>query len=120
MKRPWLFSGALIALLLSLVGVSGGAQGQNVSPRPAVPLDPSAAIIDAFRSHAVVALGDGEHANEQAHAFRLSLIRDPKFAATVNDIVVESGSALYQDVMDRFVRGDNALMAPYANCGETR
>jgi hypothetical protein len=31
--------------------------------------------------------------NEQGYAFRLALIRVPRFAATVNDIVVESGSA---------------------------
>jgi hypothetical protein len=53
----------------------------------------------------VVALGEGSHGNEQGHAFRLSLIRDPRFPAAVNDIVVESGNALYQEVMDRFVRG---------------
>src|SRR5262249_15990939 len=29
-----------------------------------------------------------------------------RFASTVNDIVVETGNALYQDVMDRFVRGE--------------
>jgi hypothetical protein len=59
----------------------------------AVPLAPVAAIVDAFRSHAVVALAEGTHNNEQAHAFRLSLIRDPRFAATVNNIVVEFGSS---------------------------
>jgi hypothetical protein len=53
-----------------------------------------------------VALGEGLHGNEQGHAFRLTLIRDPRFAAIVNDIVVECGNAKYQDVMDRFVRGD--------------
>lgn len=57
-------------------------------------------------SHRVVALGEGPHTNEQGHAFRLRLVRDPRFAATVNDIVVESGSAKYQAVMDRFVRGE--------------
>jgi hypothetical protein len=39
--------------------------------------------------------------------FRLSLIQDPRFPATVNDIVVESGNSLYQDIMDRFVRGED-------------
>jgi hypothetical protein len=73
---------------------------------PAVPLDPIAAIIDAFASHALVAISEGTHNNEQAHAFRLSLIRDPRFAATVNDIVVEFGSARYQPLIDRFMRGE--------------
>jgi hypothetical protein len=75
--------------------------------RPAVPIDPFAAIIDAFGSHSIVALGEGEHNNEQGHAFRLSLIRHPKFALTVNDIVVEFGSARYQSLMDRYIKGEN-------------
>jgi hypothetical protein len=74
---------------------------------PAVPVEPIPAILDAFRSHRVVALGEGRHGNEQGHAFRLSLIRDPRFAAAVNDIVVECGNARYQETMDRFVRGEN-------------
>jgi erythromycin esterase-like protein len=64
---------------------------------PAVRVDPISAIIDAFAMHPVVALGEGPHGNEQGHAFRLALIRDPRFAARVNDIVIESGSARYQD-----------------------
>jgi len=75
--------------------------------RAVVPIDPFAAIFDAFRSHAIVALGEGEHNNEPAHRFRLSLLRDPRFALTVNDIVVEFGSARYQALMDRFIQGDN-------------
>ena len=57
-------------------------------------------------SHAIVALGEGPHGNDQGLAFRLALIRDPRFSAIVNDIVVESGSARYQDAMDRFLRGE--------------
>jgi hypothetical protein len=71
----------------------------------AVPLDPNSAIIDAFRTHDIVAMGEGSHGNHQAHAVRLALIRDPRFAAVVQDIVVEFGSARYQELMDRFVEG---------------
>jgi uncharacterized iron-regulated protein len=56
-------------------------------------------------------LGEGTHGNEQGHTFRLALIRDPRFASTVNDIVVEFGSARYQDLMDRFVRGEDVPAA---------
>ncbi len=45
------------------------------------------------------------HGNVQNHEFRLALIRDPRFADVVNDIVLELGNALYQDVADRFVSG---------------
>jgi erythromycin esterase-like protein len=71
----------------------------------AVPLDPVTGVIDAFRTHRVIALGEGSHGNFQAHAFRLALVRDPRFAAAVQDIVVEFGSARHQDLMDRFVNG---------------
>src|SRR5687767_1438185 len=87
---------------------SGGAdpRAQDTPRTPAVRLDPISVIFDAFATHSVVALGEGPHGNEQGHAFRLALIRDPRFAALVNDIVIESGSARYQDYVDRFVRGE--------------
>jgi hypothetical protein len=52
-------------------------------------LDPVVAVVEALKTHEIVALGEGAHGNEQAHAFRLSLIRDARFAAVGNDIVVE-------------------------------
>ena len=73
--------------------------------RSASPVDPISGILDAFRSHQIVALGEGLHGNNQAHAFRLALIRDPRFPSIVNDLVVEFGSGRYQAVMDAFVRG---------------
>jgi hypothetical protein len=89
----------------AVMAVTSHAQ-QTPSSRLALPADPIAGIVEAFQSHTIVALGEGIHGNEQGHAFRLSLVRDRRFAATVNDIVVEFGNARYQDVMDRFVRGE--------------
>ena len=79
---------------------------QAVPGKPAAPVEPITGILEMFKTHDVVALSEGSHGNEQGHAFRLALIRDPRFAATVNDIVVEFGNALYQDVIDRFVQGE--------------
>lgn len=78
---------------------------QSLPARAATPVEPIAAIVDAFASHAIVALGE-DHGNEQGHAFRLRLLQDPKFTATVNDLVVEFGNPRYQELMDRFVRGE--------------
>lgn len=89
---------------LAFSAASGGA-GQPASPQPAVPVEPISAILEAFQSHPIVALGEGPHGNEQGHAFRLSLIRDPRFASTVNDILVDCGNGRYQGLMDRFVNG---------------
>ena len=76
-----------------------------VLAQDAVPVEPIAAILDAFQSHALVAMTDA-HGNEQNHAFRLALIRDPRFAGVVNDIVLELGNALYQNSADRYVSGE--------------
>ena len=96
----------LLALsLLATLGAGGVAARQN-APRPASPFEPVAAVLAAFERHAILAVGD-PHGNEQAHELRLALVRDPRFPATVDDIVVEWGNALYQDVMDRFVDGDD-------------
>lgn len=92
------------AALAYLLVFSADAQ-TIASLKPAAPLDATSAIIDAFQTHDIVALGEGSHGNEQGHAFRLSLIRDPRFSQVANDIVVESGNALYQDVIDQFVGG---------------
>ena len=99
--RAKAFRGARYGLASAIISASSSAQD---APRPAVPIDPIPAILDAFRQHDIVALGDA-HGNEQAQAFLKSLIRDPRFAATVNDIVIEFGNARYQSLVDRFVNG---------------
>ena len=80
------------------------------APTPAVPLEPVAAMVDAFRTHAVVAVTAG-HGEERGYAFMQLLIHDPRFIAAIDDIVIEEGNARYQDVADRFVRGENVPMA---------
>jgi hypothetical protein len=73
--------------------------------RSSVQVDPVAGILDAFRSHQIVALGEGGHGSLPAHAFRLSLLRDSRFPSVVNDLVVEFGNSRYQNMMDRFIQG---------------
>jgi hypothetical protein len=97
----------LSVLLLALACMNRfvSAQGSDVPSAPA-PVEPIGAIVDAFRTHNVVALSD-PHGNVQAQTFLLALIRDSRFAAVVNDIVIETASARYQDAIDRFVRGED-------------
>jgi hypothetical protein len=94
-----------LQVLITTVLIAASVFAQS-PPRPAVPAEPVGAILDAFRTHALVALGD-EHGSEQGSAFRMALIRDARFASVVNDIVVEFGNARYQGLMDRFVRGED-------------
>jgi hypothetical protein len=70
-----------------------------------MPIEPISAIVQQFKSHTVVALGDNE-ASVQGSEFRIKLVRDPRLAAVVNDIVVEFGNSRYQDLVDRFTRGE--------------
>jgi len=94
-----------VALLWAATSGLGGAQ-RPLPETPAVPIEPVTGILEMFKTHEVVALSEGNHGNEQGHAFRLALIRDPRFSAAVNDIVVEFGNAHYQGVIDRFVQGE--------------
>jgi hypothetical protein len=92
----------LFAVGIVLLGSTVSTQQPQAQP---VPLDPIAVMVDAFRTHDIVAMSDA-HGNEQNHAFRLKLIRDPRFVAVANDIVIEPANARYQNVVDRFVRGE--------------
>jgi len=96
---------AVVIVCAGLVGVA--ARAQDAARRPAARLDPMSQIFNAFQRHEVVALSEGPHGNTAAHAFRLALVRDPRFAPLVNDIVVESGSARYQADVDAFTRGES-------------
>jgi len=92
---------AALLVLLFVFPSAGFAQAAAAKP-----LDPVDGIIDAFKTHDVVALGEGNHGNEQGAAFRAKLYRDPRFQAVVNDIVVESGNGRYQAMMDRYIAGE--------------
>jgi hypothetical protein len=89
---------------------------------PAVPVEPLNAIFDAFRTHDIVALGVGVHGNDQLSALVLTLLRDPR--SPVTDVVLEGVNALYQDVVDRYVRGEDVkeadVMDAWVNSTQTR
>ena len=95
MRRRTLFTAHLWIAACFLCEPTASAQ---------TPVEPIGAILDAFKTHSLVAMSDA-HGNEQNHAFRLTLVRDPRFSDAVNDIVLELGNALYQDVADRYVNG---------------
>jgi hypothetical protein len=101
--------GSLVTTLLLLwhgLALAARPLDAQSTPGPAVPVEPIGAIVNAFATHDLVALSDA-HGNDQAHAFLKALIRDPRFANAVNDIVVEFGNARYQHLVDRYVRGEH-------------
>lgn len=62
-------------------------------------------ILAQFEHTPLVAFAE-HHRNRQEHAFLLELLAHPEFPRKVQDIVVEFGSAYYQPVVDRYVRGE--------------
>lgn len=63
-------------------------------------------VLQAFDSYAVVAIGD-EHGLQQLGDFYQALLRHPEFAKKVDALVVEYGNARYQDLIDRYVNGED-------------
>src|SRR3954462_7388837 len=61
-------------------------------------------LLDAFATHQIVALGQ-VHDLRQEDDFILDLLHHPRFAATVDSIVVEFGNARYQSRVDRYIAG---------------
>lgn len=91
---------ALTLLVALTIPVVAGAQ---IEPR----LEPATeAILRAFQSHDVVMLGE-LHGNQQQYEWLRTLVATPEFADRVDDIVMEFGNSLYQESVDRYVRGDD-------------
>ena len=88
-----------IALMVTAARLAAAQQARDPRPVPAIQ-----AILDAFDRVPVVALGMSHRLQDETD-FSLALVRDPWFARTVNDVVVECGNPLYQADMDRYVRG---------------
>jgi hypothetical protein len=90
---------SLIALgCLGLLPVQPG-NAQTNDPRPT---DAVTTMLSAFDKYPIVALGD-LHGCQELYDFIATLVRNPDFPNKVNDIVVEFGNALYQDIADRYI-----------------
>jgi hypothetical protein len=105
---PRLVSRFLPALAVALLAFAPAAA---LTQAPVIAVQPAAdGIFQAFRTHPLVGLGD-EHGLLQGMDFYAALIRDPRFAREVGNVVVEFGGEGRQGVVDRYVAGANV---PYA------
>ena len=95
-KRPLLAVAAICAS--TAVFVSAQSEPKIVNA--------TTAILEAFRSHDLVMLGE-MHGNQQEYDWLRDLVANPKFADTVDDIVMEFGNSRYQQAVDRYVSGEN-------------
>jgi hypothetical protein len=100
----------ITALFVLTMFSAAVASAQGGLP-PAMPEDPIDAIVEALATYRVIGLGEGAHRGEQDQVFRLALIRDARVKQRAQDIVTECGNSRYQDVMDRYIRGEEV---PYA------
>ena len=73
---------------------------RDPSPQPAADY-----ITRAFDRYPIVALSE-MHGNANSKELLARLIRQPGIAGKVNDIVIEFGSARYQNVVDRYIAGE--------------
>ncbi|HWU56319.1 MAG TPA: hypothetical protein VN175_12505 [Rhizomicrobium sp.] len=91
---------AITMALLLAMGTS------SLAAPPAPKVAPAAdGIFDAFKTHPLVGLGEW-HGLAQELDFYVELLRDPRFARDVGNIVLEVGDAAQQDVIDRYVNGE--------------
>ena len=60
------------------------------------------AVLAAFQTHRVVAIGDA-HAGQEVHDLLLTMLSDPRLYGAASDIIVEFGNAFYQDTLDKFI-----------------
>ena len=89
--------GASLALVITSIAVSR---------QPPEPKDAITEILNAYSRYDVVGL-NAAHSDRSQDDFVLALIRQPRFASTVNDIVVECGNRRFQSILDRFIAGDD-------------
>jgi hypothetical protein len=94
----------VIACIATIVTLP--ARAQNPGPLPSPRVQPAIdGIIGAFASHPLVGMDDN-HGLAQEEDFYAALVRDPRFAKEVGNVVVEFGGAAAQPIIDRYVNGE--------------
>ena len=105
MTEPRVAITLLRALVLAAVAAVPAVAVDQGQPRPAVPIDPVDGILEAFKTHQVVMLPGG-HGGKHGYDLLLRILRDARTPGLVTDVVVEFGTSRYQDMIDRFMRGE--------------
>ena len=63
-------------------------------------------ILEAFATHPLVGLGELHNLANELNFYTL-VVRDPRFASMVGNVVVEFGGSQHQDILDRYLNGEN-------------
>ena len=94
-----------LAVVVAVVSVTNNSKAAEEMDEPK-PSHAIPAVLSTFERYSIVALGD-LHGCEEFWNFATSLLRTPEFPDRVNDVGVEFGNALYQDMCDRYVAGQD-------------
>jgi hypothetical protein len=99
-----------VLMFVAIAAVTSTTGAQTPS-RPAPNIRPAVdGILAAFDKYPLVGLGD-MHNMAQQEDFFVTLIRDPRFAREVGNVVVEFGTSTHQDVLDRYINGGDVSYA---------
>ena len=91
----------LVAVFLIAASISSSLAQSAPTVSPAMD-----GIFEAFKTHPLVGIGE-HHRIAQELDFYAALVRDPRFAREVGNVVVEFGGAAHQDIIDRYVDGQD-------------
>jgi hypothetical protein len=94
-------SGLLAAFAIVVFSMSPEASWAQPSPRVTPALD---GLFAAFENHPVVGLSDS-HGSADEGEFYNRIMRDPRFAERVGNVIVEFGGSRHQAVLDRYLAG---------------
>ena len=105
-RRGFMRASAAAIGAASVTGLAAGCGGSiaNAAGTASSRLDLISAVLEAFKTHRLVGLGES-HGLQNHHDVLAMLLSDPRLPAVVDDIVVEFGNAIYQTTIDRFVAG---------------
>ena len=99
-----------LAASIAILVIPTGSANSQTSPAPAIrpAID---GILAALQTHSLVGMhnieGGDNHDLAQQQDFYAALVRDPRFARDVGNVVVEFGNAIHQGVIDRYVNGED-------------
>jgi hypothetical protein len=88
--------------VLFAAGLQDAARAQALGAPTVIPAVDG--ILNAFENHPLVGIAD-DHNSAQEEDFYAALVRDPRFSAEVGNVVVEFGGATHQDIVDRYLDG---------------
>jgi hypothetical protein len=93
----------LLFITSSLLGTRHIQAQEAAEPSVVNALD---GIFEAFSSYSIVAIGE-QHGIRELGDFYQAILRDARFVDNVDAVVLEYGNALFQDVIDRYMNGEN-------------